>query len=124
MRAAGTVIPAIAAITGDHPPGDKCDGEKGEEDFEGPERGLGCPGGQKGDAGAYAHDPSYQGLYLEPAVGLPLVDLMADHRGIVTISSIWAAATSPQPAANRTTSPTALTAAAPGGKKAETQGSR
>ena len=38
--------------TGDHPPGDKRDEEKGEEDLERPERGLGCPGGQEGDASA------------------------------------------------------------------------
>src|SRR5271169_2872628 len=87
IRAARTIIPAIAALTGDHPPGDKRDDEKGEEDFERPERGLGCPGGQEGDAGAYAHDPPHHGLYLEPAVRLPLVDLTADHRGRVTISS-------------------------------------
>ena len=54
MRAAGTVIPAIAALTGDHPPGEKGDDEKGEEDFERPERDLGCPSGEKGDAGATA----------------------------------------------------------------------
>src|SRR5580692_499175 len=38
VRTAGTVIPAIAALTGDHPPGDKRDEEKGEEDLERPER--------------------------------------------------------------------------------------
>src|SRR5438445_459661 len=87
MRAAGTVIPAIAALTGDHPPGEKPDDENGEKDFERPERGLGCPGGQKGDGSATAHDPPHHGLNLEPAVRLPLVELLADHRGRVTIPS-------------------------------------
>src|SRR5579862_5346860 len=87
MRAAVTVIPAIAALPGDHPSGDKRDGEEGEEDLERPERGLGRPGGQEGDAGATAHDPPHHGLDLERAVRLPLVDLLADHRGRVTVSS-------------------------------------
>src|ERR1700728_4701445 len=87
MRAAGTVIPAIAALTGDHPPGDKRDDEKGEEDLERPERGLGCPGGQERDAGASASDPPHHGLYPELAVCLPLVGLIAHHCGSVTISS-------------------------------------
>src|SRR6185437_10863765 len=38
-------------------------------------------GGQEGDAGARAHHPPHHSLYPELAVCLPLVGLLADHRG-------------------------------------------